>query len=88
MPAEGFERYQEYLVKHVKYPVSAGDIKGVVRVEFTVKADGTLSKFKVISKLQPDCDAEAIRVIKEGPAWTPASNGKSERVEVEVPFIP
>jgi TonB family protein len=88
VPAEGFERYQEDLAKHVKYPAAAGDIKGVVRVAFTVKANGQLSKFKVIRKLQPDCDTEAIRVIKEGPAWTPASNGKSERVEVEVPFTP
>jgi TonB family protein len=88
MPGEGFDSYQQYLVKHVRYPASAGNIKGTVKVAFTVKADGSLKDFKVINKLQPDCDTEAIRVIKEGPAWIPASDGKSGRVQVDVPFTP
>jgi hypothetical protein len=88
VPGEGFDSYQQYLVKHVKYPASAGNIKGVVKVGFTVKSDGRMENFKVITKLQGDCDAEAIRVIKEGPAWLPASDGKSARVQVDVPFNP
>jgi TonB family protein len=88
MPGEGFDRYKEYLTKHVRYPVSAGDIKGSVRVAFTVRADGTLEDFKVIRKLQPDCDTEAIRVVKEGPAWIPASDGRATRAQVDVPFAP
>lgn len=88
VPVAGFDDYQKYLIKNVKYPASAGDTRGNVKVRFTVNADGTLSHFKVIRKLQPDCDTEAIRVIKEGPSWAPASNGKSAKVEVEVPFNP
>ena len=88
LPGEGFESYQEYLVKNVRYPASAGSVKGTVKVAFTVNADGRLKNFKVIQKLHPDCDAEAIRLIKEGPAWIPASDGKSGRVQVDVPFTP
>lgn len=88
VPGEGFESYQKYLVEHVRYPVSAGGIKGTVKVAFTVKSDGRLKDFKVINKLQSDCDKEAIRVIKEGPAWIPASDGRSGRVHVDVPFAP
>jgi cytoskeletal protein RodZ len=88
MPGEGFDRYKEYLTKHVRYPVSAGDIKGNVRIAFTVRADGTLEDFTVIRKLQPDCDTEAIRVVKEGPAWIPASDGRATRAQVDVPFAP
>jgi hypothetical protein len=87
-PPEGAESYKEYLQKHVRYPASAGAIRGSVMIAFVVKGDGTLDDFKIIRKLQPDCDEEAIRVVKEGPAWTPASDGKSTRVFVDVPFIP
>lgn len=87
-PGEGLDRYKEYLAKHVRYPASAGGVKGTVRVAFTVNADGTLEDFKILRTLQPDCDAEAIRVVKEGPAWIPASDGRSTRAQVDVPFAP
>lgn len=87
-PGEGLDRYKEYLAKNVRYPASAGSVKGRVRVAFTVKADGTLEDFKILRKLQPDCDAEAIRVVKEGPAWIPASDGRATRAQVDVPFAP
>ncbi|SEW12930.1 TonB family C-terminal domain-containing protein [Chitinophaga sp. YR573] len=87
-PGEGLDRYKEYLAKNVRYPASAGGVKGRVRVAFTVKADGTLEDFKILRKLQPDCDAEAIRVVKEGPAWIPASDGRATRAQVDVPFAP
>lgn len=90
VPGEGYEVYRQYLSKNVKYPASAQatNVKGRVRVSFRVLPDGTLEDFKVTRKLQPDCDAEAIRVVKEGPAWLPASDGKATRVQVDVPFNP
>jgi TonB family protein len=87
-PGEGFDRYKEYLAKHVRYPASAGGVKGTVRVAFTVNADGTLEEFKILRTLQPDCDTEAIRVVKEGPAWIPASDGRRTRAQADVPFPP
>jgi TonB family protein len=60
-----------------------------VRVEFTVKADGQLSDFKIKKGLGYGCDEEAIRLIKEGPAWKPAvyQGKKVERkITVYVPF--
>jgi hypothetical protein len=88
VPEQGIESYQKYLVQYIHYPSSAGNISGIVKVAFTVKANGKLRAFKVVGKLQPDCDKEAIRLIKDGPAWRPASNRKSARVEVEVEFNP
>jgi TonB family protein len=89
-PKEGYDRYQEYLAKNVNYPASAaaGNVTGKVKVSFRVLPDGTLTDFKITRRLQPDCDAEALRVIKEGPEWTPASDRKATRVQVEVPFAP
>lgn len=89
-PKDGYDRYQEYLTKNVRYPASAaaGNVTGKVKVSFRVQPDGTLADFKITRRLQPDCDAEALRVVKEGPEWTPASDGKATRVQVEVPFAP
>jgi TonB family protein len=87
-PKRGFKRYNRYIARHVRYPAAAGNTKGFVRLTFTVKANGTLTNFKVIRPLQPDCDTEAIRVVKEGPAWKPASDGSDKLVVVDVPFAP
>ncbi len=90
VPKEGYDRYQEYLIRSVRYPASAAarNVSGKVKVSFRVMPDGTLADFKITRRLQPDCDAEALRVVKEGPEWTPASDRKATRIQVEVPFTP
>lgn len=89
-PKEGYDRYQEYLIKNVRYPASAAarNVTGKVKISFRVMPDGSLTDFKITRRLQPDCDAEALRIVKEGPEWTPASDRKATRVQVEVPFAP
>lgn len=86
-PVGGFDQFEKYLATHVQYPAGQ-TISGKVRVSFLVQEDGTLTDFKVIRKLQPACDDEAIRVIRSGPAWTPASGEKATRVKVDVKFAP
>ncbi len=63
-----------YLVNAIKYPEAAQNVgvEGTVVVGFTVNADGTLSDFKVVKSVSPELDAEALRVIKAMPAWSPA----------------
>ena len=88
MPAEGYDSYNEYLAKNTHYPASAEaeNVNGKVKVSFRVMPDGSLEDFKITRRLQPDCDAEALRLIKEGPGWTPASDRAAARVTVEVYF--
>jgi outer membrane biosynthesis protein TonB len=85
-PPGGYEEYTDYLKSSVKKPASAPLVKGNVRVSFTVGTDGSLSNFRIVRGLTDACNAEAIRVIKEGPAWTPSSNGKAQQRIVDVPF--
>lgn len=89
-PMNGVKSYEEYLAAHTQYPPTAAakNIKGKVRISFMVLPDGTLKDFKVTRKLQPECDQEAIRVIKEGPQWAPASDRKAKRVYMDVLFPP
>jgi TonB family protein len=89
-PVNGYEQYKEYLAKNVHYPASAAaaNITGRVRVSMRVMPDGTLEDIKITKRLQPDCDAEALRVVKEGPEWKPASDGRATRVQIDVHFAP
>jgi len=41
-------------------------------IEFNVNKDGSLSNFKIVRSLGPENDAEAIRVLKLSPKWSPA----------------
>jgi TonB family protein len=90
-PENGTMSYRSYLKKNLQYPEEARkrNITGNVRVEFTVNADGKLTDFVIKKGLGYGCDEEAIRLIKEGPAWKPAiSNGKkvNRKITVFVPF--
>lgn len=90
-PLQGLTSYLDYLKSSIKYPQDGLDnnISGTVVVEFVVNKDGKLTSFEIVKSLGYGCDEEAIRLIKEGPEWQPATKrGKaiSETVNVEVSF--
>jgi TonB family protein len=90
-PNGGFPAFEEYLKKELKYPEEAESrhLEGTVKLKFTVTANGALEDVKVVSGLSKECDEEAIRLLREGPAWRPAIlNGRptSQTVRVSVPF--
>ncbi len=82
-PVNGWATYERYLLEHTANP---GGFTGIVRVVFTVMPDSTLQDIKVVQSLNATCDAEAVRVVKEGPAWKPAADGKPANVTLEVIF--
>jgi CarboxypepD_reg-like domain/Gram-negative bacterial TonB protein C-terminal len=81
-PRNGWDSFKKYLDE----PRSPDNKKGKVRVRFVVNTDNTLSDFKITKSLSPDADAEAIRLIKEGPAWIHNVNGEPETVTVHITF--
>ncbi len=69
-----------FLRENTQYPQRAEElgIEGDVVVSFTVLADGSLSDFKILKNLGFGCDEEAVKVLQNGPRWTPAElNGKT-----------
>jgi TonB family protein len=91
LPAGGYSALREYLKKNLEYPEKAlkDGKEGTVKLRFVVAVDGSLQDIKVISGLSEECDAEAIRLLKEGPRWYPAiSKGRrtARAVEISVPF--
>lgn len=66
-----------YLDQNLKYPPRAieNGIEGNVPLQFVVKADGSITSVKVTRMIDPDLEAEAIRLVKNMPAWIPADSG-------------
>ncbi|MBD5358897.1 MAG: energy transducer TonB [Bacteroides sp.] len=88
----GDEALKTYLSDNMKYPsaAKANGVEGVVNVGFMVKADGSIGSIKIIRMVDPDLEQEAIRLVKNMPAWTPADkNGApvDALAEVAVPFV-
>ena len=73
-PTGGFNAYNRYLESNMRYPEEARqrNITGRVTIEFTVTAEGMLTGFNIVQALGYGCDEEVIRLVKEGPAWTPS----------------
>ncbi len=92
VPLGGTEKYAQFLASHQKYPAAAmqKNIQGTVRVSFVVEKTGTVNEVKVELPVAPVLDAEAIRLIKSGPKWTPAKHRNQvvrQRVVVPVSFV-
>ena len=89
VPLGGTEKYAQFLADHQKYPAAAMQrgAQGTVKVSFVVEKTGTVNEVKVENPVAPELDAEAVRLIKSGPHWTPAKNhGQVVRQRVVVPI--
>lgn len=78
----------KYLADNIKYPASAVKAKkqGRVIVTFIVQKDGSVTHAKIAKSIDPELDAEALRIVKGMPKWTPGTqNGKPVSVRYMVP---
>lgn len=75
----GEKALSSYISKNLKYPQPSinNGIEGVVHVKFLVHKDGALDNFTIVRLVDPDLEAEAVRLVKGMPAWTPATVGGS-----------
>lgn len=84
----GDEALFKYLNDNIKYPVIAQEsgIQGRVICQFVVNRDGSIVDIEVVRSVDKSLDAEAIRVIKNMPRWTPGKQrGKTVRVKYTLP---
>jgi len=85
----GMMAMMEFLQDNMKYPADAEKqkVQGKVMVSFIVETDGSISDVKVMKNVFPSLDAEAIRVVKAMPHWTPGKQkGKVVRVHFSLPI--
>jgi TonB family protein len=79
----------DYITHNVHYPQAekAQGIQGKVYVGFVVEKDGSISNVEVKRGIGEECDAEAVRVVKDMPAWIPGKrNGEPVRVSSMLPI--
>jgi protein TonB len=87
-PAEGMEKFFQFVTESMKYPREAEEagITGRVFIEFVVEKDGTLTNFKSLKGIGHGCDEEAIRVVALSPPWKPAlQKGQPVRQRMVLP---
>jgi periplasmic protein TonB len=70
----GSKAMQDFVNSNIKYPEIAlnMNIRGTILVYVVIMSDGSLRDVKVVKGLQPDLDAEVVRVVKLMPLWKPA----------------
>jgi hypothetical protein len=84
-PVFGWLTYEQYLEKNKRVPASNPNLIGEVAVSFEINKKGERSDYKVEKSLSADHDAEALRLVREGPGWK-LNEGRKSRVTVIVRF--
>ena len=80
----------QFMAENLVYPESCKEqkIQGRVMVTFVVAKDGSVTETEVVKSVNPEIDAEALRVVNSMPKWKPGKqNGKEVRVKMTVPVI-
>lgn len=69
----GWAEMGAFIAAHLRYPEEASrEIAGTVLVRVVVERDGRLSGAEILRGLAPEFDAEALRVVRLMPRWSPA----------------
>lgn len=86
----GAVEFMKWLTRNLKYPQQAQrrKVQGKVVAQFIVDADGSVTNLKIVKSLNPDCDREALRVLRMMPKWQPGmQDGKPCRTMVAIPIV-
>jgi periplasmic protein TonB len=78
-----------FLAKSMRYPQEArrAGLEGVVHVSFIVGKNGLITDIEIVKGLSPECDAEALAVVRMMPRWRPAhQNGVPVRSRLVLPL--
>ena len=80
----------KFLNDKIIYPqeAQAKNIQGKVIVTFVIKADGSIYNPRVIKSVDPQIDAEALRVIRIMPKWKPSKqDGEATNQAFTIPIV-
>ena len=79
----------QFLSTNVRYPKKAflNEVQGKVVVSFVVSKNGSIGDAMIAKSVDPELDAEALRVVQAMPNWTPGKkNGEPVAVRYTVPI--
>ena len=84
----GMGELMKFMQRNVRYPKEAQEQgkQGRVVVQFVVEKDGSITDAKIAKSVDPQLDAEALRVVNAMPNWTPGKQrGKEVRTYFTIP---
>ena len=88
VPDNGKEEFNRYIEENIRNPESFKGQRAVVVISFTVASDGSLKNIRTLRSPGDEFSNEAIRLIKEGPGWKPATeNGEAVDDEVRIRIV-
>jgi hypothetical protein len=74
-PSVGFRAYKDYIEEHIQFPKEDTETeKPVVVLKFKITSQGDISEVSALRSPGEIFSEEAIRLLKEGPSWNPASD--------------
>ena len=82
--------FSKWVNENLQYPESAKNagVQGRITLQFTVGTDGKVGDVRILRGIDPDLDAEALRVVSSSPAWTPGYvKGKPVKVMYTFPLV-
>ena len=88
VPPGGIAGLTNYMIQNLKYPTAAKEAKvqGMVVISFIVTSEGKVENVEVLRGIGSGCDEEAVRVISQSGAWTPAKKeGKTVATKMTLP---
>ena len=86
----GAVEFMKWLTRTLQYPKKARELKrqGKVVAVFYVEKDGSITGISVTQSLSPECDREALRVLRKMPKWEPGiQNDQPCRTKVCIPIV-
>lgn len=86
----GAVEFMKWLTRNLQYPASARSrkIQGKVVAVFYVEKDGHVTGISITKSLSPECDREALRVLRKMPDWEPGiQNDQPCRTKVCIPIV-
>lgn len=75
-PAQGWDYFDDYIANNLKQPeeLKTKPRSGEVELAFDVNKNGEPVNITVVKSLCPQCDEEAVRLLREGPKWKKGKN--------------
>lgn len=85
----GMQELMTFLQTNIRYPKEAQTrgLQGRVVVQFVVNKDGSICDEHIVKSVDPQLDAEALRIVRSMPTWTPGKQrGEPVRVRFTLPI--
>lgn len=86
----GATAFMKWLTNNLRYPSIAQQrkVEGKVVAQFIVNTDGSISNIELVTRVDPNLDREALRVLRMMPQWKAGKqNDKPCRTQVCIPIV-